>query len=31
LCHANVVTTQRYTHVSKERLQSAYLSSHPRA
>ena len=31
LGHANVVTTQRYTHVSKERLQSAYLSSHPRA
>ena len=31
LGHANVATTQRYTHVSKERLQSAYLSSHPRA
>jgi len=31
LGHANVVTTQRYTHVSKERLQSAYLASHPRA
>ena len=31
LGHANVATTQRYTHVSKERLQSAYLASHPRA
>ena len=31
LGHANVVTTQRYTHVSKERLQSVYLASHPRA
>jgi len=31
LGHANVATTQRYTHVSKERLQAAYLLSHPRA
>jgi site-specific recombinase XerD len=31
LGHANVATTQRYTHVSKERLQAAYLASHPRA
>ena len=31
LGHSNVATTQRYTHVSKERLQAAYLASHPRA
>jgi len=31
LGHTDVATTQRYTHVSKERLRNAYNITHPRA
>ena len=31
LGHASMATTQLYTHVTKDRLRSAYLQAHPRA
>jgi len=31
LGHANVATTEIYTHVSQDRVRQAYRKAHPRA
>jgi integrase/recombinase XerD len=31
LCHADVATTQLYTHLGSERIKDAYFNAHPRA